>query len=264
GDVLCDFDLTAEIAQHEKSGARATLALVPVEDPTAYGVVLTDSENRVEAFLEKPDAADAPADPRINAGCYVLEREVLGSIVKGQNCSFEHDVFPQMVGKGLHAFQADGYWIDLGTPERYMQATDDLLDNKVESWVSERLSAGGRAIEPGVSTEGVTIHAPVVIDDGCELGAGAVIGPYAVLGHGCIVGAGTRIEHAVAQRGSTIGKNVVLDHSVVGPGVELGDEVVVGEASVIGEGARVGAGNTIKGASRIDAGVDIPASTVGV
>jgi mannose-1-phosphate guanylyltransferase len=265
GDVLCEFDLTKEIDQHERTGAVATIALTPVDDPSHYGLVLTGADNQVEAFLEKDQQGDSlPPNPRINAGCYVLEREVMNLVPPAQNKSFEHDVFPQLVGRGLYAFDAEGYWLDVGTPERYMQATHDLLDRKVDSWVAERLAAGGRAIEAGVHTGGAEIVPPVVIDDNCQIGNGAKIGPYAVVGHGCEVGNGCVIENSVVQRGATLGDGVELRDAIVGPGVLLAEGVAVCEGSVIGEGARIGAGNRIVGKSRIEAGVDIPASTVGV
>ncbi len=264
GDILCEFDLVKEIEEHERTGARATIALTPVSDPSHYGLVLTGENNVVEAFLEKGKQGELPANPRINAGCYVLEREVLDLVPAGKNTSFEHDVFPKLVGNGLFAYDAEGYWIDVGTPKRYMQATRDLLDRKLDSWVGERMAAGGRAIEGGVHTGKAKIEPPVVIDDNCEIGDGAHIGPYAVLGHGCQIGVGSSIENSVVQRGASLGANVVLNDAIIGPGVEIGDDVQVRDGSVIGEGARVGAGNRIDGNSRIEAGVDIPSSTVGV
>ncbi|HEX3277890.1 MAG TPA: nucleotidyltransferase family protein, partial [Thermoleophilaceae bacterium] len=112
GDVLTDIDLSAELAQHEQTGARATLALYPVDDTASYGVVPTDAEGRVEAFLEKSDG-EAPTN-RINAGAYVIDREVIDSIPAGRPVSFEREVFPQLVGDGLYGYLAEGYWIDIG------------------------------------------------------------------------------------------------------------------------------------------------------
>jgi mannose-1-phosphate guanylyltransferase len=100
GDVLTDIDLSAELAQHERTGARATLALYPVDDTASYGVVPTDAEGRVEAFLEKSEG-EAPTN-RINAGAYVIDREVIDSIPAGRPVSFEREVFPQLVGDGLY------------------------------------------------------------------------------------------------------------------------------------------------------------------
>src|SRR5438067_9725287 len=115
GDVLTDMDLSAEILQHESAGATATLALVAVEDTSSYGVVPTADDGQVEAFLEKTDGP-APTN-RVNAGAYVLEREVVLRIPPGRPVSFEREVFPAMIGEGLFGYMAAGYWIDIGTPE---------------------------------------------------------------------------------------------------------------------------------------------------
>src|SRR3954466_456919 len=112
GDVLTDMDVGAEVAQHERSGARATLALVAVDDTASYGVVPTADDGRVEAFLEKTEG-EVPTN-RINAGAYVIEREVVEAIPSRRPFSFERDVFPALVGDGLYGWQADGYWIDIG------------------------------------------------------------------------------------------------------------------------------------------------------
>ena len=128
GDCLTDIDLTAELAQHESTKARTTLALIAVEDVSSYGVVPTDADNRVEAFIEKTDG-QAPTN-RINAGAYVVERDVIEGIEPGRAVSFEREVFPAMVGDGLYGYLAAGYWIDIGTPERYLEATWDLLSGR--------------------------------------------------------------------------------------------------------------------------------------
>src|SRR5215210_4429980 len=129
GDVLTDIDLTAELEQHERTGARATLALYPVEDTSSYGVVPTAEDGQVEAFIEK-GGGEAPTN-RINAGAYVLERDVVERIPAGRPVSFELEVFPSLVGEGLYGYEADGYWIDIGTPERYLEAAWDLLAGRV-------------------------------------------------------------------------------------------------------------------------------------
>ena len=162
GDVLTDMDLTIELEQHERTGARATLALIAVEDTSSYGVVPTDAEGRVEAFLEKTDGP-APTN-RINAGAYVIEREIVEELIPaGRAVSFEREVFPELVGNGLFGFAAAGYWVDIGTPERYRQATYDLLAGRVESTLPARDETGS------------------LIGEGC-LTSGAHIGPQSVLG----------------------------------------------------------------------------------
>src|SRR4051812_11162841 len=121
GDVLTDIDLSAQIAQHEATGAKGTLALVPVADPTNYGLVRLEDDNAVKEFVEKP-GADQIDTHLISAGAYVLEREVVDMIEPGRAVSIEREIWPRLVGDGLFGFPADAYWLDIGTPERYLRA----------------------------------------------------------------------------------------------------------------------------------------------
>jgi mannose-1-phosphate guanylyltransferase len=253
GDTLADYDLSAEIAQHEATGARATLALVPVEDPTAYGVVLTDEQHRVEAFIEKPSLEEAPSDPRINAGAYVLERDVLEMIPAGEKRSFELDVFPQLVGNGIYGYDADGYWLDLGTPERYFEATRDLLDGGVHSYLDPLRDEGGNVIDAGVELRGVELSSPVVIGAGTTLAPGTSIGAETVLGRNVSVAAECRLERAVVMDGVSVGRGATIDDSIVGPSVTVGEGARIAAGSVIGEGATIEPGSMIEG-GRVESG----------
>src|SRR5688500_14310614 len=148
GDVLTDLDLTAQIAQHEATGASCTLALVAVEDPSNYGLVRMNSEDTtVLEFLEKPSADTAVDVNTVSAGAYVLERSVLDLLPPNQPASIERDVFPRLVGEGLYGFVSDGYWLDIGTPERYLEGTFDILEGTVSSGVQERMGDGYLCIE---------------------------------------------------------------------------------------------------------------------
>jgi mannose-1-phosphate guanylyltransferase len=228
GDVLTDMDLTAQLAEHERTGARVTLALYPVDDTASYGVVPTDEQGRVEAFLEK---SDGPTN-RINAGAYVVEREVAEAIPAGRAVSFELEVFPALVGRGLYGYLADGYWIDIGTPDRYLEATWDLLAGRVESKLPPRDETGSLVLE------------------GCLL-SGAHVGPQAVLGRHCSVGSDSRIERSVLHDRVVVGADAAVVESVladsvrvgqsarVGSGAMIGAGAVIGERAVIGEGARL-------------------------
>lgn len=253
GDTLADYDLSAEIAQHEATGARATLSLVPVDDPTAYGVVLTDAEKRVEAFLEKPAREDAPANPRINAGAYVLEREVLEMIPAGEKRSFEHDVFPQLVGDGIFAYDAEGYWLDLGTPERYAQSTQDLISGRVRSWLDELRGTDGNCIEAGACIEGAELIAPVVIGAGATLAAGASVGPDSVIGVGAEIAAGCRVPRSVVMDGCVLEADSLVADSILGPTVRVGAGARVEAGCVAGEAAVIEAASAHTGA-KIEAG----------
>src|SRR5437588_11539454 len=138
GDVLTDLDLTAQIAQHDATGAKATLALVPVADPSAYGLVHLHEDRSVRDFVEKP-SPDAVDTNLISAGAYVLERGVLELVPPHRNVSIEREVWPLLVGKGLYGFPSQGYWLDIGSPERYLQGTFDIIEGNVHTSVAERM-----------------------------------------------------------------------------------------------------------------------------
>src|SRR5271157_3500794 len=106
GDVLTDIDLTAQLAQHAATAARATLALVPVADPTAYGLVILEPDRSVREFVEKP-SSDRVESNLISAGAYVLEREILELVAPERNVSIEREVWPLLVGKGLYGFPSE-------------------------------------------------------------------------------------------------------------------------------------------------------------
>jgi mannose-1-phosphate guanylyltransferase len=123
GDVLSDIDLSAQLRQHERTGARATLALYPVADPSAYGLVRCNPDGSVSEFIEKPGLDELDTN-LINAGAYILQRDVLdGMPPAGTNVSIEREVFPKLVGHGLYGYEATGYWLDIGTPDRYLKGT---------------------------------------------------------------------------------------------------------------------------------------------
>lgn len=257
GDIMAHFDLREQIAQHEQSGAVATLALVSVEDATTYGLVLTNNDKSVEEFLEKPSADQVPADPLISAGAYVIERSVVEKMPQEQVWSFELDVFPTLIGDGLYGYEASGYWIDVGTPARYLQATFDVLNGDMPSHWNDDLGTERKLLASDLESCGASLHPPVIIDDGCVLRPGVNV-EMSVLGHGCQVGAGSTITRSVVQRGCEIGERVVVDGSILASGVIVGDDTQIERGSVIGEGARIGAHNVITNESRISAGAEIP------
>jgi mannose-1-phosphate guanylyltransferase len=219
GDVLTDLDLAALLAAHRSAGARATLALYPVEDSGAYGLVSLDTEGRVLEFLEKTGEA-APGE--INAGASVLERSVLDLIPPGREVSIEREVFPRLVGDGLYGLRLDGYWMDIGTPERYLQASWDILEGRVRTRV--------RPTAPGL-----------LVGAGAEVATGATVGPRAVVSGGCRVAAGATVRESVLLDGCTIEAGARVSGSVLAPGVtvEAGAELV---DAVIGEDERVPVG----------------------
>jgi mannose-1-phosphate guanylyltransferase len=255
GDVLTDLDLAAQLRQHEETGASATLALVHVADPAAYGLVLLHDDLSVRAFVEKPGKrargnADtggngAGGPDLINAGVYVLERDVLEYISPaGTTSSIEHDVFPRLVGKGLFGHPASGYWLDIGTPERYLEATFDLLDG----------TAGPRVAATPHRQPGKTVD-PVLIEAGCTVGEGATVGPYVVLGPDVFVADGSRIERSVVLEGAAIGAGSTVCEAIVGPRARIGDDCHLQRDVVLGEGAVIASGSALATGARIFPGV---------
>jgi mannose-1-phosphate guanylyltransferase len=238
GDVLTDIDLTEELDRHHRTGARATLALYAVDDVASYGVVPTDSEGRVEEFIEKGQG-DPPTN-RINAGAYVLERDVVEEISPGRPVSFEREVFPALVGNGLDGWDAEGYWIDIGTPERYLESTYDLLGGRVRSTLPPRDETGS------------------LVYEGCLL-SGAHIGPQSVLGRNCSVGTDSTVDRSVLHDRVMVGADCVIRGSVLGERVRVGERAQIAAGAMVGSGAVIGEDAELGPGARLDPGVRIEA-----
>jgi mannose-1-phosphate guanylyltransferase len=220
GDVLTDLDVDALVTFHRHRHAEGTLHLIEVEDPSAFGVVPTTADGRVEAFLEKPDPATAPTN-RINAGTYVLEPSVLERIAAGRRVSIERETFPAMVADGrLYGYPTNDYWLDAGRPDQFLQANLDLLDGVRRAVAIDPIGPGAR-IDPGAEVvtcvvgagsrveRGASMHRSVLLP-GTTVGEGAVV-TGSILGRGVVVGAGARLTDAVIGDGEQIAAGAVLD-----------------------------------------------------
>jgi mannose-1-phosphate guanylyltransferase len=221
GDVLCDLDLTALIDQHERTNARATIALYPVEDPSGYGLVHRWEDGEITDFLEKPKRDQIDTD-EINAGAYLLERSVLQQIPPDLSVSIEREVFPELIGKGLYGIRLDGYWLDIGTPDRYLEANWDILEGRVESILREQLDT------------------PLMVGEGCEISADAELRAPSVVGRNSTIESGAVIERSVLLDGCTVGEAARLINSILSEGVTVESGARL-EGAVIGEGELVGA-----------------------
>jgi len=256
GDVLTDLDLSAQIAQHEQTGAKATLALIPVADPSAYGLVHLQEDRSVRDFVEKP-SPDAIDTNLISAGAYVLERDVLELVPPDRSVSIEREVWPHLIGNGLYGFPSESYWLDIGSPERYLQATFDIIEGNVATPVAERLGDGWLAIDDGATVQGRVVP-PAVIERGAHVAPGAHVGSLVVLGDGVTIGAGTTVERAVIMRGSEIGEGCTLRDCIVAGGCRVGARSTISGGAVLGEGVTIGADNAIACGARIFPGVTLP------
>jgi mannose-1-phosphate guanylyltransferase len=241
GDVLCDLDLSALIAQHSERDARATIALYPVEDPTGYGLIHRHEDGEITEFLEKPEPEQIDTD-EINAGAYLLERSVLDLIAPDREVSIEREVFPQLIGEGLYGIRLEGYWIDIGTPTRFLEANWDILEGRVSTVTGERLDPSGVTIGEGaeVSPE-ANVQAPVLIGDAALVAAGATVGPRAVLGESCEVAETATVAGSVLLDGCRVGEGAGVSDSILSANVEVAPEAAPEPGSVIGEDELVGA-----------------------
>jgi mannose-1-phosphate guanylyltransferase len=260
GDVLTDIDLTEQIAQHEASGARATLALVAVADPTAYGVVVLEDDRSVRDFVEKPSAEDVPSN-LISAGAYVLERSILELIAPDRNVSIEREVWPALIGAGLYGYPSQSYWLDIGTPARYLQGTFDIIAGNVQTAVRERLGERWLTIEDSSEMHGRVIP-PAVLERGVSVGAGAHVGSLVVLAEDVAIGAGTTVERAVILAGTRIGEGCELRDCIIAGGCSVGPGTTISGGAMLGEGVVVGAHNVITHGARIFPGVHLPDSAI--
>ena len=230
GDVLTDLDLKTVIRQHKEQKATATIVLTPVEDPSSFGVVETDENNRVLRFLEKPKPHETPCR-NINAGTYVLEPSVLDLIPKGENYSFEYGLFPSLLEKG-EAFFAHipprTYWLDIGTPARYLQAHEDMLANRVT-----RFHLKDRRGDFDSATHSEIDETSIVADD-CTIKPGVEI-INSVLGKGCYIEERARIENSVIWSHTRIGTAAQVTNAIIGRGCHIGRSTVVGAGAVLGD-----------------------------
>ena len=240
GDILTDVDLSALIDAHDRTGAEGTIALTKVDDPSQFGVVPTDADGRVIEFVEKPPPGEAPTD-LVNAGFYVLEPSVLARIPAGRRTNIERETFPAMAGEGVLFGCADpAYWLDVGTPERLLQANLDVLDGRRPGLAVDEPS--GAVVEDGAEV------VASLLGDGATVAAGARVSRSA-LGPGVCVGPDAVVDGAVLLAGAEVGAGATVRRSILGVGASLDDGASVDELCVLGDGARVRAGEPLRSES---------------
>src|SRR5687768_17194397 len=205
GDVLTDLDVSALVRFHEEREAEATIALTRVDDPSAFGVVPTDDEGRVLRFVEKPPPGEAPTD-WINAGTYVLEPSVLADIPAGRAVSIERETFPGILARNgkLYALPSSAYWLDIGTPAKYLEANADRLERPAGAAVEGSVLGAGAVVEAGAKV------LRSVLFDGARVGAGAEVADS-------VLGSGATVE----ARAAVSGVSIVGPGAVVAPGERL-------------------------------------------
>ncbi len=232
GDILTNLDIAAMLEFHSAKQAEATIALVGVDDPSRYGLVETDESDRVLRFIEKPPADELAKlnIDTINAGVYVLEPSILDIIAKGENKSFEYDVFPEILSRETPFFaytMSDEYWLDIGTPASYLKAHHDFLDGKIDGFDLEHESD----FESATRSE---IDLRSVIGSGCSIKPGVKI-VNSVIGPGVHIEEKATIENSVIWSHTRIATSAEISGAVVGRSCHIGRNAIVSEGSVLGD-----------------------------
>lgn len=242
GDVLSGHDIAGQVRDHESSGAAVTLYLTEVDDPRRFGIVPTDGDGRVTAFLEK---SESPVTNRINAGCYVFRRDVIDRIPAGRPVSVERETFPQLLADGVlvRGWVESTYWLDLGTPASFVAGSCDLV----------------RGVAPSPAVPGPRGEALVL--DGASVAASAVVGDGTTVGTAATVAHGAELRRCVVFDGAVIGEGARLTGCIVGRDAVVGDGVVLDDV-VVGDGARIGAGNELRAGARVWTGAVLPDGAV--
>ena len=236
GDVLSGHDIRAQVELHNASAADATLHLVVVDDARAFGCVPTDTDGRVTAFLEK---MPQPVSNQINAGCYVLRRNVIDEIPADVVLSVERQTFPELLAAGarVQGYIESAYWLDVGTPAAIVQASADLVR--------------GIAPSPAVTSPG-----PALVDETAQCVGADVTGGSAI-GADAVVAAGACVDGSIVADGAVVDRDAQVLRSAIGAGARIGAGTRVVDA-VIGAGARVGALNELAAGARVWPEVELP------
>jgi mannose-1-phosphate guanylyltransferase / phosphomannomutase len=253
GDALCDFDLTKLVEFHRERGAAATLALKRVENPLEFGIVVTDSEGRVERFLEKPSWSQVFSDT-INTGVYVLEPEVLRHVPADRPYDFSKELFPLLLdmGRPVYGFVVDGYWQDIGNLTQYRQANFDALDGRVKLNIPGVRLRGNVWLGEGVDIDDFDrIEAPAFVGNYCRIATDATVGSYSVLSASVTLRDRARTVSSVIDSATHVGRSALIENAIVGRScdirshvrihedVAIGDEVTIGSESVVMPGVRI-------------------------
>jgi NDP-sugar pyrophosphorylase family protein len=237
GDVLTEVDLGAVLRLHRERKAKATIVLTPVENPRAYGLVKTDASGNIVDFLEKPGDDDITVNT-INAGIYVLEPETFDRIPKDTAWSIERSFFPSLIQRKetFVAYVYDGYWIDIGTPAKYLQVHRDIMDGRYSAPPFAGAAEPTAWVSPNAKVdEGVHIHGPCFVDEGVVLKAGSRVLPHAVVGRQTHVEEEAIIDGSIIWPNGWIGREAVVRGSILGRNCHIGRNAAIESAVVLGD-----------------------------
>ena len=237
GDVLTQIDLAAVLRLHRERQAKATIVLTPVDNPTAYGLVETDAQGNIRRFLEKPKPEEITTN-NINAGIYVLEPDTFDRIPKDVSWSIERSYFPSLIERQetFVGYVYDGYWIDIGTPEKYRQVHRDIMDGRYVAAPFSELAEPRIAVSADARIEdGATVEGPCFIDEGVLIKAGARVGPYSVIGRQSQIEEHAVVDGAIIWPNCRVSEHASVRDAIVGRHCHLGRSVSLDGGAVLGD-----------------------------
>jgi NDP-sugar pyrophosphorylase family protein len=238
GDVLTEVDLGAVIGLHRERRATATIVLTPVDNPSAYGLVETDASGNILRFLEKPDPQQITSNT-INAGIYILEPGTFDRIPSDVPYSIERSYFPSLIERGetFVAYVYKGYWIDIGTTDKYMQVHRDIMDGRyLAAPFSNGTSFTGKCIASSARVEeGAILESPCFVDADAVVKAGARIGPYSVIGRHCHIEEHASVERSIVWADTRVSQEAIVRNSMLGRSCQVGRSAIVDNGAVLGD-----------------------------
>ncbi len=256
GDIFTDVDLTSMMTLHHERKASISIALTPVDNPTTYGVVETDTDGKVKRFVEKPKHDEVTTN-MINAGIYILEPEILENIPSGTFFMFEREVFPPLLEKGqaIYGYPSQGYWTDIGTPEKYLKLNHDLLYHQIGN---KNVKFEGKVfVHSSAKIEG-----PAVIGESCSIEQDSVVKGPVILGAQCQIGEGTTVEGALLWQDCKVGKRARLRNCLVASRCHIDEESEVLDDCILGDDVVIGKGNKLSRGIRIWSNKSIEPETI--
>lgn len=228
GDVICSLDLERMLAFHRRNRALGTISLWDVEDPTPYGMVVTDERGRISRFHEKPRPEEVVSHS-VNAGTYILEPQILGCMRPGKEASMEKEVFPNVLDRGLFGFGFKGYWYDAGTLASYLTINSALM----------RLEGGAVKGSGLKAARSAVWRPPFETGKDCAIGEGSTIGPDVCIGNGVTIGTGSSLSDCVLYDGVKVGDRAILERCIIGENAIIRDGARVPPGTIVGDGGVV-------------------------
>jgi NDP-sugar pyrophosphorylase family protein len=237
GDVMTAVDVNRVVQLHREREAKATIVLTPVDNPSAYGLVETRADGAVNRFLEKPKPDEITCNT-INAGIYVLEPDTFDRIPKDVAYSIERGYFPSLVERGepFFAYVDRGYWIDIGTPEKYVQVHRDMFDGRFSGGSFAAVDPSQPIVAPDARVEdGARLEAPCFVDSGAQIKAGAVVSRYSVIGRGAVIEEQAEVSGSIIWPNTRIGEHASVQDAILARNCHVGRSCVIRGGAVVGD-----------------------------